>query len=143
MSNKENHKRSSLHEAQKKLGATFDVIDGWEIARSYSDPLIEHEAVRREAGLIDLSYCGALKISGTEAPQFLNGLVTNNARDLMNGKGMRAAFLTGHGKVKGFCRVFKVEQFYLVINDAQTHEAILDYVTPFSYAGDFKVEEVS
>lgn len=56
---------------------------------------------------------------------------------------MRAAFLTGHGKVMALCRVFNLGDAYLVVNDPQTHDKVLKYVFPFSYAGDFKVEDVS
>lgn len=136
-------KRSPLNDAQRALGASFDRIYAWEIAESYSDPALEHFAVRANAGLIDLSYRGAIKIWGGEATQFLNGLVTNNVKSLVKGKGMRAAFLTGHGKVKAFCRVFNLGEGYLVINDPQTHEQVLSYIFPFSYAGDFRVKDVS
>lgn len=135
--------RSSLYERQKDLGAKFDLFHGWEMAESYSNAPDEHLAVRKHAGVIDLSYCGAIKIGGGERVQFLNGLVTNDVKALAKGKGMRAAFLTGHGKVKALCRVFNLGEEYLVVNDPQTHEKIFKYVFPFSYAGDFKVEDVS
>src|SRR5205085_7082558 len=112
-------------------------------ARAYGDPLQEHQTVRERAGLIDLSYYGVLKVSGKEAVQFLNGLVTNDVKSLATRKGMRAAFLTGHGKVKGLCRVLRFQDDFLIINDPQTHEKIYKYISPFSYAGDFRVEDVS
>jgi len=135
--------RSILYERQREMGASFVVSDGWEVAQSYSDAFTEHQAVRTNAGLIDLTPCGAIKIGGGERVQFLNGLVTNDVKTLAKGKGMRAAFLTGHGKVRALCRVFNLGDEYLVINDPQTHEKIFKYVFPFSYAGDFKVDDVS
>ena len=135
--------RSPLYEEQSALGAVFGLIDGWEMARSYSGPSEEHLAVRANAGIIDLSYYGVLKIWGGEAVQFLNGLVTNDVKTLVAGKGMRAAFLTGHGKVRALCRILNIGGEFLVINDPQTHDKVLKYVSPFSYAGDFKVEDVS
>src|SRR5215211_2709790 len=56
---------------------------------------------------------------------------------------MRAAFLTGHGKVKAFCIVLALDDEYLILNDPQTHEKIFKYIFPFSYAGDFQVEDTS
>ena len=136
-------RRPQLYESQRELGAVFGLCHGWEMAQFYSSAAREHLAVRANGGLVDTSYCGAIKVYGSEAIQFLNGLVTNNVKTLEIGKGMRAAFLTGHGKVKALCRVFKLGDAYLVINDPQTHEAVFKYVSPFSYAGDFKVEDVS
>lgn len=136
-------RRSQLYESQRASGAVFDLFHGWEMARLYSTAVEEHLAVRANGGLVDISYCGAIKVYGSEAVQFLNGLVTNNVKTLETAKGMQAAFLTGHGKVKALCRVFDIGDAYLIVNDPQTHEAVFKYVFPFSYAGDFKVEDVS
>lgn len=136
-------RRSPLYEAQKEMGARFIDSYGWEMAQTYKEPDDESQQVREAVGLIDLSHHGAIKIGGKEAIQFLNGLVTNDVKKLEKGKGMRAAFLTGHGKVKALCRIFNLGDEYLIINDPQTHEKVFKYVFPFSYAGDFKVEDVS
>jgi folate-binding protein YgfZ len=93
--------------------------------------------------LIDLSSHGAILVAGKESIQFLNGLVTNDVKALEAGRGMRAAFLTGHGKVRALCRILALGEQYLVITDPQTHKRIFDYVFPFSYAGDFKAEDAS
>lgn len=135
--------RSPLYEHQNVLGAEFGLADGWEMAQFYSGAEQEHLAVRANAGIIDLTNRGVLNICGGEAIQFLNGLVTNDVKTLLVGKGMRAAFLTGHGKVKALCRILNIGTEFLVINDPQTHDKVLKYVSPFSYAGDFKVEDVS
>lgn len=137
-------KRSPLFDSQRELGAEFAEQHGWLLAESYSDPSSEHLAVRANAGLIDLCSHGVIKIGGSEAIQFLNGLVTNNVKTLAQGKGMRAAFLTGHGKVRALCRVLSLGSGeYLVINDPQTHDQVFKYVSPFSQAGDFRVEDAS
>lgn len=135
--------RSPLYEVHKEMGADFEVSNGWEMPSSYSSPAEEHSKVRGGAGVVDLSCCGSIRVSGGEAVQFLNGLVTNNVKTLESGKGMRAAFLTGHGKVKALCRILNLGDSYLVINDPQTHQKVFKYLVPFSYAGDFKAEDVS
>src|SRR5262249_11930887 len=109
----------------------------------YSAPVEEHNAVRTSGGLIDLSYFGAIKVWGGEAVQFLNGLVSSDVKSLAQGSGMRAAFLTGHGKVRALARVLNLGTEFLVVTDPQTHEKVLKYILPFCYAGDFHVEDVS
>jgi len=134
---------SLLKAAERELGAHFDISHGWEMAQVYSDPLQEHNAVRTNAGLVDLTYHGAIKVWGGEAIQFLNGLVSNDVKTLAAGNGMRAAFLTGHGKVRAIARVLNLGNDFLVITDPQTHQKVLNYVSPFSYAGDFHVQDIS
>jgi glycine cleavage system T protein len=136
-------KKTPLYETHKELRASFAEFSGWEMARSYTGENKERQQVRTAVGLLDLSYYGAIKIGGREAINFLNGLVTNDVKSLSKGKGMRAAFLTGHGKVRAFCRVLGLGNEYLIINDPQTHDKVFKYVFPFSYAGDFKVDDVS
>jgi glycine cleavage system T protein len=136
-------KQSPLHETETRIGASFGEVFGWNMARSFGDKSREYKAVRFQVGLIDLSYSGAIRVGGKEAIQFLNGLVTNDVKSLVKGKGMRAAFLTGHGKVRALCRIFGLGDEFLIINDPQTHDKVLKYVYPFSYAGDFQVEDVS
>jgi folate-binding protein YgfZ len=134
---------TALHEALKMAGAIFADTFGWAVAASYGDERGEHDAVRGAAGLIDLSLGGAIKVGGKEAVQFLNGLVTNNVKTLEQGKGIRAGFLTGHGKVRALCRILGLGSQFLILTDAQSHQKVLDYVFPFTYAGDFMVEDVS
>ena len=136
-------KATPLYEKQKSLRAGFGSLWGWTVAESFSDPRQEHDSVRSAVGLIDLSSRGAIRIGGKEGPQFLNGLVTNDVKTLESGKGIRAAFLTGHGKVKGLCTILGTGGEFLLITDPSTHDKIYKAIFPFSYAGDFKVEDVS
>jgi folate-binding protein YgfZ len=135
--------QSVLLEAQRRLGADFRLYGNWLMASRFQEPANEHLAVRHSVGLIDLSNYGSMKIWGSEAVQFLNGLVSNDVKTLASGKGMHAAFLTGHGKIRALCRVLNLGNEFLVINDPQTHQKVFKYVWPFSHAGDFKVEDTS
>lgn len=136
-------RRPPLWERHTTLGARFGLVDGWEVVLSYVAPSDEYRQVRNQVGLVDLSHCGIIKVSGGEAERFLNGLVTNDVKSLTKGRGMRAAFLTGHGKVKALCRVLGLGDCFLILNDSQTHDKVYQYVYPFSYAGDFAVEDVT
>ncbi len=136
-------KRSDLYEVTAQSGAGFQDCWGWEMAASFGDVTAEVKGVRQNVGMIDISSHGAIRVGGKEAIQFLQGLVTNDVKSLAQGQGMQAAFLTGHGKVKAFCYILRMGDEFLIINDPQTHEKVFTYVFPFSYAGDFKPEDVS
>jgi glycine cleavage system T protein len=137
-------KATPLAGAQSEMGARFASFFGWEMAESFSDLIEEHRAVRQSAGLIDLTYHGVLRLGGAEAAQFLHAVVTNDVKSLVRGKGMRAAFLTGKGKVMGFCRILGLgEGEYLIINDPQTHDRVFNYLFPMTYAGAFSVEDAT
>jgi folate-binding protein YgfZ len=136
-------KQSQLWQSQKDDGATFASYSGWEMAEEFEGGQKEVHNVRTNVGLIDLSFAGAIKASGKEAVQFLQGLVSNDVKSLERGKGMRAAFLTGHGKIRAFSIILGMGEEFLLINEPQTHAKLYKYIFPFSYAGDFPIDDVS
>jgi|ERR1700733_2126980 folate-binding protein YgfZ len=136
-------KRTALQESQKETGAVFAELFGVTVVTSYGGSLLEYGAVRGSAGLIDLSAGGAIEVGGKEGIQFLNGLITNNVKTLEKRKGIQAAFLTGHGKVRALARILGLGDEFVILTDPQTHEKVFNYIFPFTYAGDFQVKDVS
>ena len=103
-----------------------------------------YEAVREAgAGLIDLSSRGRIRISGSEAVMFLNGLITNDMKTLADNRWMPAAFPTVQGRLIGAVRVVRTGASFLIDTDAESHEAILKTVSRFTLAGDFKVTDLT
>lgn len=106
--------------------------------------MTEYEAVREGgAGLIDLSSRGRIRVSGSEATMFLNGLITNDMKTLAENRWMPAVFPTVQGRLIGAVRVVRVKDWFLVDTDAETHEAVLKTISRFTLAGDFKVSDVT
>lgn len=106
--------------------------------------MTEYEAVREGgAGLIDLSSRGRIRVSGSEAIMFLNGLITNDMKTLAENRWMPAVFPTVQGRLIGAVRVVRVKDWFLVDTDAETHEAVLKTISRFTLAGDFKVSDVT
>ncbi|TNB74953.1 glycine cleavage system aminomethyltransferase GcvT [Arthrobacter sp. BB-1] len=65
-------KHTALYEEHKKLGASFTDFGGWQMPLKYSSELAEHHAVRKSAGLFDLSHMGEVWVTGPEAAAFLD-----------------------------------------------------------------------
>ena len=100
---------SPLDETHARLGAKMIERDGWSVPESYGDYLLEYAAVREGgAGLIDLSPRGRILVSGTEAIQFLNGLITNDMKTLAVGSWMPAAFPNVQGRLIASVRVVRL-----------------------------------
>jgi tRNA-modifying protein YgfZ len=95
------------------------------------------------AGLIDLSSRGRLRIGGSEAVMFLNGLITNDMKTLAEERWMPAAFPTVQGRLIGAVRVMRTSDSFLIDTDRGSHEAILRSVSRFTLAGDFKVTDLT
>lgn len=65
-------RHTPLHDEHAKLGASFTDFGGWEMPLKYDSELAEHRAVRQAAGVFDLSHMGEVRVSGPEAPEYLD-----------------------------------------------------------------------
>ena len=108
--------------------------------------MTDYEAVREGgAGLIDLSSSrGRIRVSGSEAVMFLNGLMTNDMKSLAANRWMPAVFPTVQGRLIGAVRVIRgSEPSFLIDTETASHEAVLKTISRFTMAGDFKVADVT
>jgi folate-binding protein YgfZ len=145
--------KSPLDSIHQRLGATMIERDGWFLPQSYGDVLLEYAAVREgAAGLIDLSSRGRIKVSGTEAVQFLNGLITNDMKTLAEHSWMPAAFPNVQGRLIASVRVIRLHDngtdrnvcpTFLIDTEAATHGSVIKNIERFTLAGDFRVTDVT
>lgn len=143
----------ALDEAHAQLGASMAERDGWSVPVSYGDVGQEYAAVREgSAGLIDLSPRGRMLVSGSEAVQFLNGLITNDMKTLDENSGMPAAFPNVQGRLVAAVRVVRLQDegtdkkvcpTFLIDTEAPTHETVRKTIERFTLAGDFRVKDVT
>jgi folate-binding protein YgfZ len=109
------------------------------------DALAEYEAVRgREGcGLIDLSARGRVEVSGAEAVQFLNGMVTNDVAALGEGHWFEAAFPNPQGRLVALARVFRRGDSFLFDTEEATRAVMFRHLERFTLAGDFRVRDLT
>jgi len=125
-------------------GAEFKERDGLVLPASYGGVEAEYESVRAGgAGLIDLSSRGQINVSGREAEQFLNGLITNDVKTLKDGAWMNAAFPTVQGRLIAFARVLRLKDRFLFDTEGVMREKVLKALERFTLAGDFHVADLS
>src|ERR1051325_1948450 len=80
-------KRTPLFAAHQKASARLIEFGGWEMPVQYSSIVDEHLAVRKAAGIFDISHMGEFCVSGASATAFLNRTLTNDIRKLAVGQG--------------------------------------------------------
>lgn len=138
-------RKSPLDETHTRLGAVMTEVGEWRLPSSYGDTAAEYAAVREGgAGLIDLSSRGRIEVSGFEAVQFLNGLITNDVKALETGAWMRAAFPNVQGRLIGEARILRLaDNRFLFDTEAATHGRVLKTLERFTLAGDFHVTDLT
>src|SRR6185369_34257 len=142
-----------LRDNHMRLGASMIERDGWSVPQSYGDVLFEYAAVREGGcGLIDLSNRGRILVSGTEAVQFLNGLITNDMKTLAVDSWLPAAFPNVQGRLIASVRIVRLQDegtdknvspAFLIDTEAATHDRVLKTIERFTLAGDFRVTDVT
>jgi len=86
---------------------------------------------------------GLIEVSGKEAVQFLNGLITNDVAKLEENAQMLAAFPNAQGRLIAVVRVLKKDDKFLFETEEATHEKVFNNLFRFTFAGDFFVEDLS
>src|SRR5256885_7911011 len=106
--------------------------------------LTAYSAVRDGgAGLIDLSAGGRIVVSGSEAVMFLNGLITNDMKTLAANSWMPAAFPNVQGRLLAAVRALNLSDRFLIDTEPATHAKVLEMLTRFTLAGDFRVTDAT
>ncbi|MGB8368792.1 MAG: glycine cleavage system aminomethyltransferase GcvT [Limisphaerales bacterium] len=111
-------KRTPLFTAHQKLGGKLVEFGGWEMPVQYTSITDEHLAVRKAAGIFDISHMGEVTVSGAGAAAFLNSVLTNDIRKLAPGEGQYTLMCNKHGGVVDDLYAFRLseEVFLLIIN---------------------------
>lgn len=92
--------QTPLHATHVAAGARMVDFAGWDMPVNYGSQIEEHHAVRRDAGMFDVSHMLALDLEGADAKAFLRGLIANDVAKLVEpGKALYACMLTEQGGV--------------------------------------------
>ncbi|ENO76536.1 glycine cleavage system aminomethyltransferase T [Thauera sp. 63] len=92
---------------------------GWDMPVNYGSQIEEHHAVRRDAGMFDVSHMLSLDLAGPEATIFLRGLLANDVIKLtVPGKALYSCMLNEHGGVIDDLIVYRFgpSDYRLVVN---------------------------
>ena len=117
-------KRTPLYEEHVRLGAKMIPFGDWIMPVQYSSIMDEHQAVRNNIGVFDISHMGQLVASGPIADAWLNEMLTNNIRKLEIGTGQYSFLLNENGGIIDDLIVYRIasEEFLLVVNASRTDE---------------------
>jgi aminomethyltransferase len=131
-------KRTRFYECHKKLGARLIEFFGWEMPVEYRGIIEEHMAVRRQAGLFDVSHMGEIIISGRDALAFIQFLTPNDAGRLAVNQAQYTALTTPQGTFVDDMLVYCLEpdRYLLVVNAANADK---DYSWVFGHQDSFDV----
>lgn len=119
-------KRTCLYDEHIKLKAKIVDFAGWEMPVQYTSIIEEHNNVRKNAGLFDVSHMGEIFISGKDALNFLQTLVPQDVSKIIDKKAKYCQFTTESGGIIDDLFIYKLkENYYMLVVNASRLE--VDY----------------
>ena len=122
-------KRTPLFDTHVAGGARMVDFGGWEMPVNYGSQIEEHHAVRRHAGMFDVSHMRTVDIEGAASRAFLRHLIANDVDKLTPGKALYSCMLRADGGVLDDLIVYWLgADRYRVVVNAATAEKDLDWM---------------
>jgi aminomethyltransferase len=141
--------QTPLYDEARKLEARMVDFSGWEMAVQYSSIREEHEAVRQDAGVFDISHMGKFTLQGADVMQHLQTLVPTDLSKLEAGQAQYTVLLNDQGGIIDDLIVYyqgtdddKRDRVVLIVNAATTSKDkywLLDHLPQ----GEIGFEDVS
>ena len=112
-------KHTPLHGEHEKLDAKLVPFAGYAMPVQYPTGIVkEHQAVRNDAGLFDVSHMGEFDVRGPQALDLVQHLLTNDASRLEVGQAQYTVLCQEDGTALDDCIVYRFEDHYMVVVNA-------------------------
>jgi aminomethyltransferase len=114
---------SPLHDIHVAAGASFTDFAGWQMPVRYSSDLAEHHAVRRAAGLFDLSHMAEIVVVGPQAADALDHALAGRLSAIVEGQAKYSLLLAESGGILDDLVVYRTgADRFLVVANASNRE---------------------
>jgi aminomethyltransferase len=129
-----------LYEKLTSAGARFGEYHGVETAATFADPRAEYRALRTGCGLFDYAWRVQFKATGEDRVRWLNGMVTNNIRDLAVDHGVYCFLLNPQGHILGDMYVFNLGESLQIETDASQGHALVEVFEKYIIMDDVELD---
>ena len=135
--------KTVLNATHRALGARMVDFGGWDMPIHYGSQIEEHHAVRRDAGMFDVSHMTVIDLHGPRTREFLRHLLANNVDKLqVPGKALYSCMLNAQGGVIDDLIVyFFAEAYFRLVVNAATRAKDLAWIEQQARAFAVEVKE--
>lgn len=135
--------KTVLNDTHRALGARMVDFGGWDMPISYGSQIEEHHAVRRDAGMFDVSHMTVIDLHGPRTRDFLRHLLANSVDKLkVSGKALYSCMLNERGGVIDDLIVYFFDDaHYRLVVNAATRDKDLAWIEAQAKAFDVVVKE--
>lgn len=114
------NKKTCLYDKHVELGALISPFGGFDMPIQYSSIIEEHQAVRTDCGVFDVSHMGEVSVKGPDAERYVQHIFTNDVSKISSGQILYGMMCYEDGGTVDDLLVYKMGEndFFLVINAA-------------------------
>ncbi|MBD3402167.1 glycine cleavage system aminomethyltransferase GcvT [candidate division GN15 bacterium] len=124
--------KTPFHDFHVAAGARMVDFAGFRMPVQYKGIQVEHQAVRNNVGLFDLSHMGEFEVNGKDAEAFLQKTTTNNVADLdQPGKIQYSCLPTEDGGIVDDLLVYRLEDRYFLVVNAANIKKDFDHLSKY------------
>jgi aminomethyltransferase len=136
--------RTPLYDEHVSLGARIVDFHGWDMPIEYSRIIDEHIAVRKSAGIFDVSHMGDIIISGLDAGEFIDHLFPTDVTSLKSGQCIYTAFLNENASIIDDTIIYKLnDRKYFFVPNAANIDIIFNWLKKNVSGYDVEIKNVS
>ncbi|MDO5717958.1 MAG: glycine cleavage system aminomethyltransferase GcvT [Tissierellia bacterium] len=100
-------KKTAIYDSHVKLGGNIVEYAGWALPSDFTGLVDEHNAVRNDVGIFDVSHMGEFFITGPDTLKFCNYVLSNDVNKVDNGQCQYTILLNEEGGVVDDLLLFK------------------------------------
>jgi len=123
-------KRTALYDTHVAAGARLVDFSGWDMPVNYGSQIEEHHAVRRDAGMFDVSHMTVMDLDGAQTREFLRKLLANDVIKLREpGKALYSCMLNEQaGIIDDLIVYYLRDDWFRMVVNAATHDKDLAWI---------------
>jgi len=130
---------TALHDTLASASAHLGEYSGAATAADFGNVRAEFQALVADAGVYDLGWRGKISVSGGDRTRWLNGMITNNVRDLAEGHGLYAFLLNPQGRILADLYAYNRGSSLLVDTDQSQVGKVLEIFDHYIIMDDVEV----
>jgi len=112
-------------------------------ASDFGDTRAEFQALLGGCGVYDLGGRAKIAVTGSDRVRWLNGMISNNVRDLASGHGVYAFLLNAQGRIQADLHAFQRGESLLIDTEGAQREKVLQLFDRYIIADDVEIADIS
>lgn len=134
-------RRTPLYDEHVAADARMAPFAGWAMPLHYGSQIAEHYAVRRAAGMFDVSHMTVIDVAGADALRLLRLTMANDPAKAVPGKAVYGVLLNADGGIIDDLIVYGRDAGYRAVVNASTRDKVLDWLRGHASAMDVEMRE--